>query len=44
MTLSVDETIIIVTNTNQEGLQTALNKTLSDIISWFQANFPIAQL
>ena len=24
---------------NKGGLQTALNKTLSDIISWFKANF-----
>jgi len=27
------------TNSNQEGLQAALNKTLSDINSWFKANF-----
>jgi len=30
---------IIVTNSNQVGLQTALNKTLSDIITWFKASF-----
>jgi len=28
-----------VTNSNQGGLQTALNKKLSDIISWFKAIF-----
>jgi len=37
--LFADDAGIIVTNFNQGGLQTALNKTLSDIISWFQANF-----
>jgi len=31
--LSADDTSIGVTNSNQGGLQTALNKTLSDIIS-----------
>jgi hypothetical protein len=35
-----DDTSIIITSPNQEGLQTALNKTLSDINSWFKANFP----
>ena len=30
--LFADDTGIIVTNSNQEGLQTALNKTLPDII------------
>jgi len=34
-----DDTSIIVTNSNQGGLQTALKKTLSDIFSWFKANF-----
>jgi hypothetical protein len=33
-----DDTSIIITNSNHEGLQTALNKTLSNIISWFKAN------
>jgi len=33
-----DGTSNTVTNSNHEGLQTALNKTLSDIISWFKAN------
>ena len=32
-------TSIIVINSNQGGLQTALNKTISDIISWFKVNF-----
>ena len=30
---------IIITSPNQEGLQIALNKTLSDINSWFKGNF-----
>jgi hypothetical protein len=30
---------IILTKSNQVGLQTALNKTPSDIIAWFKANF-----
>jgi hypothetical protein len=30
---------IIVNNSNQVGLQTALNKTITDIIAWFKANF-----
>jgi len=34
-----DDTSIIITSPNQEGLQTALNKTLSDINLWFKANF-----
>jgi hypothetical protein len=34
-----DDASIIVTNSNQGGLQTTLNKTLSDIISWFEVNF-----
>jgi hypothetical protein len=33
-----DDTSII-TSPNQERLQTALNKILSDINSWFKANF-----
>jgi hypothetical protein len=33
--LNADVTSIIVTNSNQGGLQTPLNKTLSDTISWF---------
>jgi hypothetical protein len=37
--LFADNTSILVTNSHQKGLQTALNKTRSDIISWFQANF-----
>jgi hypothetical protein len=37
--LFADDTSIIITNPNQERLQTALNKTLSDINSWFKANF-----
>ena len=37
--LFADDTSFIVTNSNQGGLQIALNKTLSDIISWFKANF-----
>jgi hypothetical protein len=37
--LFADDTSIIVTNSNQSGLQTALNKTPSDIISWFEAKF-----
>ena len=34
-----DDTSTTITSPNQEGLKTALNKTLSDIISWFKANF-----
>ena len=34
-----DDTSIIITGPNQEGLKIALNKTLSDIISWFKAIF-----
>ena len=37
--LFADDTSIVVTNCNQGGFQTALNSTLSDIISWFKANF-----
>jgi len=32
-------TSIIITSPNQEGLLIALTKTLSDINSWFKANF-----
>jgi len=37
--LVADDTTIGVTNSNQGELQTALNKTLSDKISWFKVNF-----
>jgi hypothetical protein len=37
--LFADDTSIIVTNSNHERLQTAFNKTLSDIISWLKINF-----
>ena len=37
--LFTDDTSIIVINSNQGGLQTALNKTTCDIISWFKVNF-----
>ena len=37
--LFADDTSIIITSPNQEGLQIALNKTLSDINSWFKGNF-----
>ena len=37
--LFTDDTSIIVISSNQAGLQTALNKTVSDIISWFKVNF-----
>ena len=40
--LFADDTSIIVTDSNQAGLQMALQKkkkTLSDIFSWFKANF-----
>jgi hypothetical protein len=37
--LFVDGSSIIITNPNQERLQTALNKTLSDINLWFKACF-----
>jgi len=35
----MDDASIIVINSNQGGLQTALNKTISDIISWLKVNF-----
>ena len=35
----MDDTSIIVINYNQGGLQTALNKTISDKISQFKVNF-----
>jgi len=34
-----DDTSIMVTNYNQGGNQTTLHKTLSDITTWFRANF-----
>jgi hypothetical protein len=37
--LSAGDTSIIVTNSNHGGLQATFNATLTDIISWFQANF-----
>ena len=37
--LIADDSSIIVTNSNQGGLRTVLNKTLSDTISWLKANF-----
>jgi hypothetical protein len=37
--LFADDTNIIITRPNQERLQTALNKTPSDINLWFKANF-----
>ena len=37
--LFTDNTNIIVINSNQGGLQTALNKTISDVISWFTVSF-----
>ena len=37
--LFANDTSIIITSPNQESLQTALNKTLSDINLWFKANF-----
>jgi len=37
--LFADDISIIITGPNQEGFQTPLNKTLSDINSWFKANF-----
>jgi hypothetical protein len=33
-----DDTSIIITSPNQERLQTALNRSLSDINLWFKAN------
>jgi hypothetical protein len=37
--LVADDTSLMLTNSTQVGLQTAINKTLSDIISRFKANF-----
>ena len=37
--LFLDDNSIIVTNSNQGGLQKALNKTISNIISWLKTNF-----
>jgi len=42
--LLAGDTSIIITSTNLEGLQIALNKTLSDINSWFKANFLLFNL
>jgi hypothetical protein len=42
--LFADDISIIITSPNQEGLQTPLNKTLSDINSWFKANFLLLNL
>jgi hypothetical protein len=39
VTLFADDTGIVIISPNKEGLQIALNKTLSDINSWFKANF-----
>jgi len=36
--LFTDDTSIIVINSNKGGLQTTLNKTISDIISWLKVN------
>jgi hypothetical protein len=37
--LFADDTRIIITSPNQEGLKSAVYKTTSDIISWLKANF-----
>jgi hypothetical protein len=37
--LSAEDTSIIITSPKQDRLQTALNKTVSDINVWFKANF-----
>ena len=37
--LFADDTSVIITGPNQEGLKMTLNKMLSDINSWFKANF-----
>jgi len=37
--LSAGDTSIIITNSNHVGPQASFNTTLTDIISWFQANF-----
>jgi hypothetical protein len=37
--LLADDTGNIISSLNQERLQTALNKILSDINSWFKTNF-----
>ena len=42
--LFADDTSIIITSPNQEGLQIALTKTISDINSWFKANFLLLNL
>jgi len=40
--LFADDTSITITSPNQEGLQIALTRTLSDINSWFKSQLPIA--
>jgi len=42
--LFADDTSIIIISPNQEGLQIALTKTISDINSWFKANFLLLNL
>ena len=42
--LFADDAVIIITSPNQEGLQIALTNTLSDINSWFKANFLLLNL
>ena len=37
--LFTDDTTTMITNSNQGGLQTTLNITISDVISWFKVNF-----
>jgi len=37
--LFTDDTSTMINNSNQGGLQTALNITISDVISWFKVNF-----
>jgi hypothetical protein len=37
--LFTGDTSVVITNPNQERIQTALNKTISDINLWFKANF-----
>jgi hypothetical protein len=37
--LFTNDSSIVVTDCNQGGLQTALNITICDIMSWFKVNF-----
>ena len=37
--LFTDDTSTMINNCSQKGLQTALNITISDVISWFKVNF-----